>query len=198
MSLFHKPSCDWMIVGLGNPGEQYESSRHNAGFRALGILSGQLQIPIRKEKFKALTAMTDYHRQKLLFVLPQTYMNASGIAVEAAASYYKIPAERIIVVFDDISLPVGKIRVRPSGSAGGHNGIKSIISSLGTDAFPRVKIGVGEKPSPEYDLADWVLGSIAKKDLPAFTSALENAAAAALCIVEHGTEKAAARFNGLG
>lgn len=124
-------------------------------------------------------------------------MNASGLAVRQAADYYKIPPERIIVLFDDISLPVGKIRVRASGSAGGHNGIKSIISSLGTDQFPRVKIGVGAKPDPDYELADWVLGNIPKGDLPTLQTALEHAADAALCLIADGAAAAASRFNGL-
>ena len=123
-------------------------------------------------------------------------MNASGLSVEPCAHFYKIPPERIIVIFDDISLPVGRIRVRKSGSAGGHNGIKSIIASLGTDAFPRVKVGVGDKPHPDYDLADWVLSAISKEDQEAFGTALHHAAEAVLCIVENGTEKAAAAYNG--
>ena len=124
-------------------------------------------------------------------------MNASGLAVRQAADFYKIPPERIIVIFDDISLAVGRLRVRPSGSAGGHNGIKSIISSLGSDQFPRVKVGVGAKPHPDYDLADWVLSVIPKQEQPAFQSALDHAADAALYLVEHGVEKAEAKFNGM-
>ena len=160
MPLFQKPACDWMIVGLGNPGAQYTRTRHNTGFLALELLEKQLGAEREKQRHQALCAGAAYHGQKLLLVKPQTFMNASGLAVRQAADYYKIPIERIIVIFDDISLPIGKVRVRPSGSAGGHNGIKSIISAMGSDQFPRVKVGVGAKPNPEYDLADWVLSVI--------------------------------------
>ena len=196
MALFLKPQLDWLIVGLGNPGEQYVRTRHNAGFQAIDRLSARLGAGAWREKFKALTAAASLNGQKLLLLKPLTYMNASGIAVEAAAHFYKIPPERILVLFDDISLPVGRIRIRKNGSAGGHNGIRSIIASLGTDAFPRVKLGVGQKPHPDYDLADWVLSAIPKQEQPAFSQALENAADAAVCVVQSGCEAAAAQFNG--
>ncbi len=192
-----KPDCDWLLVGLGNPGREYARTRHNMGFRAMDLLAGKLGVQVRKAKFQALVAQAGYHGQKLLLLQPQTYMNASGLAVSAAASFYHVPPERIIVLFDDVSLPPGKIRIRANGSAGGHNGIKSIIYSLHSEDFPRVKIGVGAKPAPEYDLADWVLGQIPKSDQPAIDTALEHAADAALCIVESGCQKAAAQFNGL-
>ena len=192
-----KPACDWLIVGLGNPGKEYERSRHNLGFRALDLLAETLGVSVKKAKFRALTAQATYRGQKLLLMKPETYMNASGMAVEQAAQYYKLPPERVLVLFDDISLAPGRIRVRPSGSAGGHNGIKSIISVLHSDEFPRVKIGVGEKPSPEYDLADWVLGQIPKAQQALIDTALQHAAEAALCIVESGCQRAAAEFNGL-
>ena len=192
-----KPACDWLIVGLGNPGREYERSRHNMGFRALDLLAGMLGVSVKKAKFRALTAQASYRGQKLLLMKPETYMNASGMAVEQAVQYYKLPPERVLVLFDDISLAPGRIRVRPSGSAGGHNGIKSIISVLHSDEFPRVKIGVGEKPSPEYDLADWVLGQIPKAQQALIDTALQHAAEAALCIVESGCQRAAAEFNGL-
>lgn len=197
MFFLKKPACDWMIVGLGNPGSQYEKTRHNAGFLALERLEKQLNAPAEKLRHKALCTQVTYAGQKLLLVKPQTFMNASGLAVRQAADFYKIPPERIIVIFDDISLAVGRLRVRPSGSAGGHNGIKSIISSIGSDQFPRVKIGVGAKPHPDYDLADWVLSVIPKQEQPAFQSALDHAADAALYLVEHGVEKAEAKFNGM-
>ena len=186
-----------MIVGLGNPGSQYEKTRHNAGFLALERLEKQLNAPAEKLRHKALCTQVTYAGQKLLLVKPQTFMNASGLAVRQAADFYKIPPERIVVIFDDISLAVGRLRVRPSGSAGGHNGIKSIISALGSDQFPRVKVGVGAKPHPDYDLADWVLSVIPKQEQPAFQSALDHAADAALYLVEHGVEKAEAKFNGM-
>lgn len=197
MFFLKKPACDWMIVGLGNPGSQYEKTRHNAGFLALERLEKQLNAPAEKLRHKALCTQVTYAGQKLLLVKPQTFMNASGLAVRQAADFYKIPPERIVVIFDDISLAVGRLRVRPSGSAGGHNGIKSIISSLGSDQFPRVKVGVGAKPHPDYDLADWVLSVIPKQEQPAFQSALDHAADAALYLVEHGVEKAEAKFNGM-
>ena len=192
-----KPACDWLIVGLGNPGREYERSRHNMGFRALDLLAGTLGVSVKKAKFRALTAQASYRGQKLLLMKPETFMNASGMAVEQAVQYYKLPPERVLVLFDDISLAPGRIRVRPSGSAGGHNGIKSIISVLHSDEFPRVKIGVGVKPSPEYDLADWVLGQIPKAQQALIDTALQHAAEAALCIVESGCQRAAAEFNGL-
>ena len=196
MSFFHTSGADWLIVGLGNPGREYESSRHNTGFLVLDRLAGSLGASVSKVRFKGLVGSCSYHGKKLILLKPETFMNASGIAVEAAAHFYRIPAERVLVIFDDISLPVGKIRVRPSGSAGGHNGVKSVISSLSSDAFPRVKVGVGAKPHPDYDLADWVLSSVGKDDQPAFRLAVENAAAAALAIVDSGCAAAAAEFNG--
>ena len=186
----------WLIAGLGNPGREYAATRHNTGFLALDLLAKKLSVRINKPKFKGETCLCDYKGKRLILLKPDTFMNASGLSVESCAHFYKIPPERIIVIFDDISLPVGRIRVRKSGSAGGHNGIKSIISSLGTDQFPRVKVGVGAKPHPDYDLADWVLSNIAPEDKAAFDLALEHAAQAALCIVEQGTEKAAAAYNG--
>ena len=194
--LFQKPNYDWLIAGLGNPGSEYEKTRHNTGFMSLDLLAARLQVKVSKERFKALTAQADFDGQRLLLMKPQTYMNASGIAIEAAAHFYKIPPERVLVLFDDISLPVGKIRVRKSGSAGGHNGIKSIIAMLHSEDFPRVKIGVGAKPHPDYDLADWVLSSFSKAEQPELDRALDNARDAALCVITDGCEKAAASFNG--
>jgi len=195
--MFLKSSgCDWMIVGLGNPGKEYEFTRHNVGFRATDLLAGLLKTKIDRLKCKALTRMVNWNGQKLLLVQPQTYMNLSGAAVSALASYYKIKPERILVIFDDISLPVGRIRIRKDGSAGGHNGIKSMIQSLGTDQFPRIKVGVGAKPHPDYDLADWVLSKFTSQEEKDLAPALENAAKAALLVLEQGTEKAASAYNG--
>ena len=194
--IFSPSGCDWMIVGLGNPGADHEKTRHNVGFRATDLLAGLLGTKIDRLKFQALTRLVRAQDKKILLVQPQTYMNASGAAVSALASYYKIPPQRILVVFDDISLPVGRIRVRKDGSAGGHNGIKSIIQSLGSDQFPRVKIGVGAKPHPDYDLADWVLSRFSAQEEKALAPALENAAKAALLVLEQGTEKAASAYNG--
>ena len=194
--LFKSSGCDWMIVGLGNPGREYEKTRHNVGFRVTDLLSVQLRTKIDRVKFKAMTRLINYNGKKVLLVQPQTYMNASGAAVSALATYYKVKPERILVIFDDISLPVGRIRIRKDGSAGGHNGIKSIIQSLGTDQFPRVKVGVGAKPHPDFDLADWVLSRFSALEEKNLAPALENAAEAALLVLDEGTEKAASAFNG--
>ena len=194
--IFKTSGCDWMIVGLGNPGKDYEKTRHNVGFRSTDLLAGLLKTKVDRLKFKALTRMVNYNGMKVLLVQPQTYMNLSGAAVSALATYYKVKPERILVIFDDISLPVGRIRIRKDGSAGGHNGIKSIIQSLGTDQFPRVKVGVGAKPHPDYDLADWVLSKFSAQEEKALAPALENAANAALMVLDQGTEKAASAYNG--
>ena len=196
MILFPSAGCDWLVVGLGNPGGEYQNTRHNAGFMAVDRIADALGVRITKIKYKALCATANYRGQKLLLLKPETFMNASGLAVEAAAHFYKIPPERVLVLFDDISLPVGKLRIRKNGSAGGHNGLKSIISCLGSDQFPRVKIGVGAKPHPDYDLADWVLSTVSKTEWPDYQEAMSHAGDAALCIVKNGCEKAAAEYNG--
>ena len=196
MPLFKKPACDWMLVGLGNPGAQYARTRHNMGFLALDLLEKQLGADKEKQRHQALCASAVWHGQKLLLVRPQTFMNASGLAVQQAASYYKLPPERIVVLFDDISLPVGKIRVRPSGSAGGHNGLKNIIQHLGTDQFPRIRVGVGQKPHPDYDLADWVLGKFVGEDKKTMDAAIKRAADAVECLLADGPDTAMNRFNG--
>ena len=194
--LFQKPTYDWLIAGLGNPGSEYEKTRHNTGFMSLDLLAARLQVKVSKERFKALTAQADFDGQRLLLMKPQTYMNASGIAIEAAAHFYKIPPERIIVLFDDISLPVGRLRVRAEGSAGGHNGIKSIVQELQSQAFPRVKVGVGQKPHPDYDLADWVLSTFSAQEEKALVPVITWAGQAALEIMQHGCQAAANLFNG--
>ena len=186
----------WLIVGLGNPGKEYARTRHNCGFRALDILADQLGCKVDKGKFQGLYGQCSYRGKKLLLLKPQTYMNLSGRSVLQLSAYFNIPPQRIIVMFDDISLEPGRLRIRSDGSAGGHNGIKSIIDQLGSQDFPRVKIGVGSKPTPEYDLADWVLSSFSAQEGKALTPALERASDAALCIMEHGVPEAANRFNG--
>ena len=186
----------WLVVFLGNPGLKYQNTRHNAGFLTADVVEKDCGVRIDRLRFHALTVQAELGGQKVLLMKPQTYMNASGIAIEAAAHFYKIPPERVLVLFDDISLPVGKLRIRKNGSAGGHNGLKSIISCLGSDQFPRVKIGVGAKPHPDYDLADWVLSTVSKTEWPDYQDAMEHAAEAALCIVKNGCEKAAAEYNG--
>lgn len=191
-----KPTCDWMIVGLGNPGTNYAKTRHNVGFRTADLLAKQLGVKIDRVKCKGLTCLTQLAGCKVLLVKPQTYMNNSGQCVLWASEYYKIPPERILVISDDISLPVGKIRVRAEGSAGGHNGLKSIIADLKSQNFPRIKIGVGEKPHPDYDLADWVLSNFTAEEEKLLAPALENAAGAVEEILKNGTVSAANRFNG--
>ena len=181
---------------MGNPGKEYERTRHNTGFRAIDILADKLGCKIDKAKFQGLYGQAAYSGTKLFLLKPQTYMNLSGRSVVQLSAYYSIPPQRIIVLFDDISLAPGRLRIRGDGSAGGHNGIKSIIAELGSQDFPRVKIGVGAKPNPEFDLADWVLSSFSAKEEKDLTFALENAADAALVIVEKGVSEAANKFNG--
>lgn len=194
--MFGKANETWLIVGLGNPGKEYERTRHNCGFRAVEILASKLGCKIDKAKFQGIYGQANYGGRKLMLLKPQTFMNLSGRSVLQLSSYFNIPPQRIIVMFDDISLEPGRLRVRPDGSAGGHNGIKSIIQEVGSQAFPRVKIGVGAKPNPEYDLADWVLSTFSAKEEKALAVALENAADAALAIIDHGVPEAANRFNG--
>lgn len=194
--LFPKPACDWMIVGLGNPGDNYARTRHNAGFRAVDALAAELGVKIDRAKFRGLYAQASRQGQKLVLLKPQTFMNESGLSVMDAARFYKLPPERIVVLFDDISLDVGRLRVRADGSAGGHNGIKSIIGCLNSQSFPRVKIGVGAKPHPDYDLADWVLSNFTKPEETLLAPALERAGQAALALIDGGVEAAANRFNG--
>lgn len=194
--MFGKKSEDWLIVGLGNPGKEYEKTRHNAGWRAIDLLAEKLGCKIDKAKFQGLYGQTKYAGGKLYLLKPLTYMNASGQSVLQLSAYFRIPPQRIIVLFDDISLEPGRLRIRADGSAGGHNGIKSIISHVGSQEFPRVKIGVGTKPHAEQDLADWVLSSMSASDEKALASALERAADAALCIIDKGVPEAANRYNG--
>ena len=189
-------SADWLIVGLGNPGKQYDRTRHNAGFRAMDALADKLSCRVDRGKFQGFLGSCTHNGQKLILLMPQTFMNLSGNAVSQAAHFYKLPPERVIVLCDDISLEPGRLRVRANGSAGGHNGLKSIIAQLGSQDFPRVKIGVGAKPHPDYDLANWVLSSFSAQDEKALESVWEKAAEAALLITTQGVEKAANRYNG--
>ena len=194
--MFGKTSESWLIVGLGNPGKEYAHTRHNCGFRALDILAQKLGCRVDKGKFQGLYGQCNWQGRKLLLLKPQTFMNLSGRSVLQLSAYYNIPPQRIIVMFDDISLEPGRLRIRADGSAGGHNGIKSIISELGSQDFPRVKIGVGAKPHPEADLADWVLSGFTAQEEKALGGALDRAADAALCIIEKGVPEASNRFNG--
>ena len=194
--LFKKPGgVSWLIVFLGNPGPRYEMTRHNAGFMAADAMAKEKNVNINKARFKALTASCDIGGESVLLMKPQTFMNLSGDAVSQAAKFYKIPPERVIVVSDEISLPIGKLRIRTKGSAGGHNGLKDIIAKLGTDAFPRIRIGVGAPPHPDYDMADWVLSSFKNQDAEDMLAAAARAAQAAQCYITQGAERAMNRFN---
>ena len=194
--MFGKQNETWLIVGLGNPGKEYEKTRHNAGFRAIDILAESLNCKIDKSKFQGLYGQTTYKGKKVLLLKPLTYMNQSGKSVLQISAYFHVPPERIIVLFDDISLEPGRLRIRADGSAGGHNGIKSIIGEVGSQNFPRVKIGVGAKPHAEQDLADWVLSNFSASEEKPLSAALSKAAEAALSIMEQGVPEAANRFNG--
>ena len=194
--LLRKPSCDWLIVGLGNPGDNYARTRHNVGFRAVDRLAERLGTRLDRAKFRGLYGQALWQGQKLILLKPQTFMNASGLSVMDAARFYKLPPERVLVLFDDISLPVGRLRIRADGSAGGHNGIKSIIGGLNSQSFPRVKIGVGAKPHPDYDLADWVLSNFTGPEDKLITEAAARAAEAALEIIARGVPAAANDYNG--
>lgn len=186
----------WLVVGLGNPGPKYEWTRHNMGFLVIDELAERENIPVQRLKYKALTNTALIGGQSVLLMKPTTYMNLSGEAVGQAARFYKIPPERVLVISDDVALPQGKLRVRRSGSAGGHNGLKNIIAHLGTDQFPRIKVGVGGKPHPDSDMADWVLGKFTGQDKKVMEDAVSRAADAVACLLEQGVDQAMARFNG--
>lgn len=192
---FNNRSYDYIIAGLGNPGSRYEMTRHNAGFLAMDLLAIEEGFDIKKLRHHALVSDAVISGKKCLVMKPQTMMNASGEAVGEAAKFYKIPPERVLIVYDDISLDVGKTRIRRKGSAGGHNGIKSIIAHLGSENFPRVKIGVGKKPSPEYDLVSWVLGRFPKEQEADLKSALENSTNAVRLIVNDEMDRAMNLYN---
>ena len=195
--MFFKTSrgSEWLIVGLGNPGKQYEQTRHNAGFRAVDAFCDKQGIRCTRARFSALTGSGTVSGAKVIVLKPTTFMNLSGQAVKAAADYHKIPPERIVVVYDDISLEPGHLRIRADGSAGGHNGMKDIIQKLGSDKFPRVKIGVGKKPHPDYDLADWVLSTPSAADKQAIASRTDDVVAALELIVKGDLTLAQSRHN---
>ena len=195
MMFFRKPSgISWLVVFLGNPGPKYAGTRHNAGFLTADAAEKRYGVSINRSRFKALTASCELGGEKILLMKPQTYMNLSGDAVQQAVSFYKIPAEHVLVVSDEMSLPVGKIRIRTKGSAGGHNGLKSIISVLGTENFPRIRLGVGAPP-PEYDVKDWVLSTFRNQDAEDFHDAAERAAQAVEAYITLGPEKAMNLYN---
>lgn len=197
--LFRKPASlgavDFIIVGLGNPGKKYEGTRHNAGFVAVEALAKRLGVRVDRVKFKALCGEAVIGDKKVLLMMPQTFMNNSGEAMREAAAFYKLPPERCLILCDDISLPVGTIRIRRKGSDGGQRGLRSIITLCGSEAFPRVKIGVGQKPHPDYDLAAWVLSKFTKDEALLLLSAADRAAEAACLIVEGDIDEAMNRFS---
>ena len=178
-----RQTIQWLLVFLGNPGDRFDNTRHNIGYYTCDVLADRVKKRVQRVKFKSWVADFDYGGVRVLAMKPTTYMNLSGEAVREAAAFYKIPPEQVLVIYDDISLPPGKLRLRRKGSAGGHNGIKSIIAQLGTEEFPRIRVGVGAKPNPQYDLADWVLSKFSEEDMTALQPALEHAADAAVKIV---------------
>ncbi|MBQ1675260.1 MAG: aminoacyl-tRNA hydrolase [Oscillospiraceae bacterium] len=185
----------WLLVGLGNPGSKYESTRHNMGFLAVDKLAEVEHFKFSKLRFKAWTATAELGGEKVLVMKPQTYMNLSGEAVGEAARFYKIPPEHVLVISDDISLPIGKLRIRGGGSAGGHNGLKNIIQHLGSDRFPRIKVGVGMPENADYDIADWVTGRPMGDEQKPLMEALDKAVAAVPVLIRDGVDKAQNKFN---
>ena len=186
---------EYLIAGLGNPGIEYENTRHNAGFLAVDALCEKTGAKLNRHKFEAIFGDTQIAGKRVILVKPQTFMNNSGRAVSAISKFYKIPTDKIIIMFDDISLPVGNIRIRRKGSAGGHNGIKDIIELMGTENIMRIKIGVGERENPNYDLKDWVLGKMPKEQENEFKKAFSHAADAAEEIIARGIDSAMNKYS---
>ena len=186
---------EYLIVGLGNPGRQYEITRHNAGFLCMDLLADRLGVKINKIKFKSVICDTTLNGRRCILMKPQTFMNLSGEAVEECCSFYKIPPEKVIVIFDDVSLPCGGLRIRRKGSDGGHNGIKSIILLLNSDRFPRIKLGIGAKPNPDYDLADYVLSRFTKEDTEPMKQAMARACDALELMVDGQIDEAMSRYS---
>ena len=188
-------SVSWLIVFLGNPGPKYQGTRHNAGFMAADAMAKDKGVAINKLRFKSLTATVRMGSEQVLLMKPQTYMNLSGEAVAQAVRFYKIAPEHVIVVSDEMSLPIGKLRIRVKGSAGGHNGLKNIIAHLGTEEFPRIRLGVGAPPHPDYDVKDWVLSVFKNQDAENMADAAQRAAKAAECYITEGADRAMNKFN---
>ncbi len=188
-------NIEYIVAGLGNPDRKYEGTKHNVGFTFMDILAEKYGIKINKIKYKSVVCDTKIGGSRVLLMKPQTYMNNSGEAIREAAQFYKIPPERIIVVFDDISLEPGKLRIRKNGSDGGHNGLKSIIYHLNSNQFPRIKVGVGAKPHPDYDLASWVLSGFSKESAEQVKTSLDNAVSALELMLKGQTDMAMNKFN---
>ncbi len=192
---FSKGGAEWIVAFLGNPGIKYNGTRHNAGFMAADAMEKKLGVSINKMRFKALTQTVDIGGKKVLLMKPQTFMNLSGDAIVQAANFYKVLPERVIVVSDETALPIGRLRIRRGGSAGGHNGLKSVIARLGTDQFPRIRLGVGDKPHPDYDMADWVLSAFKGQDAADMELVAKKAADAVECYITEGADRAMNKFN---
>lgn len=186
----------YIIAGLGNPGKNYVGTRHNMGFEVIDTIAAKYNININKEKFKAQFGEGRIGNEKVILVKPQTFMNLSGESIREFVEFYKLDSENLIVIYDDISLPVGKLRIRPKGSAGGHNGMKSIIYQIQSDVFPRIKVGVGAPENKDYDLADYVLGRFTKEEVETLIPVAVKAASAVETIITAGTEKAMSEYNG--
>lgn len=186
---------EWLIVFLGNPGDQYEHTRHNVAWDVADALAEELNVPIQRLKFKALTHVCDVGGVKTMLMKPVTYMNLSGEAAGEAARFYKLSPQRVLVVCDDVALPPGRLRLRANGSAGGHNGLKSVAQHLGGEDYPRLRVGVGGKPHPDYDLADWVLARPVGEDAKVIDQAVLRAAKAIPVILRDGVEKAQSQVN---
>jgi PTH1 family peptidyl-tRNA hydrolase len=197
MLFFQKPKgpVSWLVVGLGNTGDRYEGTRHNVGFDVVDQIADTLDIPVQRLKYRALTNTAALGGETVLLMKPVTFMNLSGEAVEQAAGFFKVPPERIIVISDEVALEPGKLRIREGGSAGGHNGLKNIITHLHSDHFPRIRVGVGQKPHPDYDMADWVLGKPQGEDRKNIDEAVKRAAQAVEVYIRDGAQKAMSRFN---
>lgn len=194
--LFKRPGgISWLVVFLGNPGTKYEMTRHNAGFMAGDAMAKAQGAAINRSRFKALTGTCDIGGETVMLMKPQTFMNLSGEAVAQAVSFYKLAPDHVIVVSDEVALPIGKLRIRTKGSAGGHNGLKNIIALLGTDQFPRIRIGVGAAPHPDYVMADWVLSSFKGKDAEDILAAAARAAEAVECYITKGADRAMNLYN---
>lgn len=188
-------SIEYIIVGLGNPGVKYENTRHNAGFMAIDALAGAYNASMKKVRFKGVTGECRLEGKRALLLKPGTFMNLSGQSVTEAMRFYKVPPEKTLILFDDISLPPGRIRIRRKGSDGGHNGMKNIIYLSGSDQFPRIKIGIGAKPNPNYELADWVLSRFTAAEEKEIAAAVKQTTEAAALICSGGIDEAMSRFN---